>query len=391
MMDKQESDPVSNRPTRISLLTAIKGTFQQVTVDGGNLGATSGPAWNVATLAPIYFTGGYSYSSLAKFATTGADRSVKSVTGEVMRLATKQFSSALDMLMNTSGNGVLATITSGQTTSTWTLTTDGFKEELFYIGMNVQVYSANLVTNRGACTITGINRVAHTVTVDTDPSTTGGDLVVIGGLSGTLTIQSSMFGVQYHQSDATSGLWMNLNRATISNIVTPSVNANSSALTTAFIRAAINRVRMNLGDEQFTSEDSKMTWYYHPAQADAYESLAINISQIFKDPSGNQGVDMMFGNQQNMTMSGIKTVQSIHQDRTRIDLLCVNYWGRIVGTDTGFYKVGDRILFPGYGTDGISLVSSEFFYLITGMQMFNRNPLSGSYIKTLALPAGSIY
>ena len=119
------------------------------------------------------------------------------------------------------------------------------------------------------------------------------------------------------------------------SIVTPSVNANSSALTTAFIRAAINRVRMNLGDEQFTSEDSKMTWYYHPAQADAYESLAINISQIFKDPSGNQGVDMMFGNQQNMTMSGIKTVQSIHQDRTRIDLLCMNYWGEAALGMTG--------------------------------------------------------
>jgi len=396
MMDKEESDPASNRPTRIPLLTAIQGTFQQTTIDGGNLGATSGPVWNVATLAPYYYTGGYSYTTLAKYATTGMARGVKSVTGEVMRLSIEQYRAAQDMLMNTAGNGVVGTITSVSTTTltndTYTLTTDGFKEELFYIGQNIQVYSSNLVTNRGTANVIAINRVTHVIQVSaTIGSVTATDVIVIGGLSGTLTIQSSLFGIQYHQSDATSGLWLNLNRATISNIVTPSVNAASSTLVQSFIRAALNRIRMNLGDTFFRSEENKLVAYMHPAQADSYEGLAITISQIFKKPSGSEAVDLMFGNEDNMTMSNVPVRQSIHQDRTRIDFLSMGFWGRIVGTDTGFYRVGDRILFPAYGTDGVSLVSQEFFYIVSGVQIFNRNPLSGSYIKSLLVPAGSIY
>lgn len=397
MMEKQESDPASNRPTRIPLLTAIQGTFQQTTIDGGDMGGTSGPVWNVATLAPYYYTGGYSYTALSKYATTGGDRAVKSVTGEVMRLSIKQYRAAQDMLMNTAGNGVNGTITSVSTTTltndTFTLTTDGFKEELFYIGMNIQVYSSNLVTNRGTANVIAINRVLHTIQVDaTIASVTATDLTVIGGLSGTLTVQSSLFGIQYHQSDATSGLWLNLNRAAISNIITPSVNANNSTLVQGNIRSALNRIRMNLGDDFFKAEDTKMVAYCHPAQADSYEGLAITISQIFKKPSGNEAVDLMFGNEDNMTMSDVPVRQSIHQDRTRIDFLTMNFWGRIVGTDTGFYKSDTgQILWPVYGSTGASLKSAWFFYLISGLQVYNRNPLSGSYIKSLALPSGSIY
>jgi hypothetical protein len=390
MMDKEESDPASNRASRIPLLTAIQGGFSQTSMDGGDLGATSGPVWNVATLSPIYFTGGYSYTALAKYATTGTNRAVKSVTGEVMRLSIEQFRAAQDMLMNTAGNGVLGTITS-VATNALTLTTDGFKEELFYVGMPVQVYDTTLATNRGATTVSSIDHINHVVNVAAAPGgTTATDKLVINGLTGTLTIQSSLFGVGYHQSDATSGLWLNLNRATLPQVVTPSVNANSSSLTTAFIRQALNAIRIRLGDNFFRSEDTKLVPYMHPAQADAYEALAINISQIFKDPSGNQSVDLLFGGNTNesLTMGGLKARTSIHQDRTRIDFLCLNCWGRIVATDTGFYKAGDNIIWPVYASGGASLLATEMFYLKSGLQVYTRNPQAGSYIKTLAVPSG---
>lgn len=388
-LEKTDSDPASNRATRIPLLTSINGTFQQADMNGADLGASSGPAWSTATLTPNYYTFGVSWTALAEYA-TAAGRGVKSATQETFSKAMSQFTAALDMLMNTGGNGVLGTITS-VSTNTLTLTTDGFKEELFYTGMPVQVYNAALTTNRGATTVSSIDHSAHTVTVAAAPGgTTATDLLVIGGLSGTLTIQSSLFGVPYHQSDATSGLWLNLNRATLPNIVTPSVNANSSALTTAPIRGAINKIRMNIGDSQLKDPATKLAAYLHPAQADAYESLAVTISAIFKDPSGNQGVDLLFGNQENMKMSGIDIIQSIHADRTRIDFLSLGFWGRIVATDTGYYKVGDTFIFPAYNSGGTGLVSSKFFYLKTGLQIYNRNPWGSSYIKSLALPS-SIY
>jgi len=390
LMDKQEMDPVSNRPARIPLLTQIGGTFQQVSMDGVALGNTSGPVWNVATLTPFYFTGGYSWTLLAQYATQGAERGVKSVTGEVMRLSIRQFRAYQDMLINTAGNGVIGSITS-VAGAVFTLTTDGFVEELFAIGQNVQVYNAALTTNRGSANVTAIDRVAHTITVDAAPGgTVATDLLVIGGLTGTLTIQSSLFGVQYHNSDATSGLWLNINRANVSNVVTPSVNAASSALTTAFIRAGLNRIRINLGDDWFNANEAKAIAYAHPAQADAYEALAITQSVIYKDPTGNQQVDLLFNNQRGLSMSNVPVRQSIHQDRTRVEFMMMNFWGRIVATDTGFVKFGDQIIWPQY-SGGTQLVSTAMFYLKAGLQIYNRNPLSSSYIKALVKPAGSIY
>lgn len=395
LMEKQEADPVSNRAARIPLLTQIGGTFQQVSMDGVSLGTTSGPVWNVATLTPYYFTGGYSWTALAQYATTGAERGVKSVTGEVMRLAIKQFRTYQDMLLNTT-TGILGTITSLSTVTltndTLTFTTDGFNEELFAIGQNIQVYNAGLTTNRGGANIIAINRTAHTIQLDaTIASIAATDVVVIGGLTGTLTIQSSLFGIPYHDSDATSGLWLNLNRANISQVVTPSVNASSGGLVTSFVRAVLNRIRMNLGDDYFNKEDTKLIAYTHPTQADAYEALAITQSVIYKEPTGNQDVDLMFNNQRGLMMSNVPVRQSIHADRTRIDFMNMSLWGRIVATDTGFYKSGDQIVWPQYVSGGAALVSTNMFYLKCGLQVYTRNPLGNAYIKNLARPAGSIY
>jgi hypothetical protein len=66
-------------------------------------------------------------------------------------------------------------------------------------------------------------------------------------------------------------------------------------------------------------------------------------------------------------------------------------WGRIVATDTGFYKSGDNIVWPQYASSGTQLVSTDMFYLKSGLQVYTRNPLGNAYIKNLALPAGSIY
>lgn len=395
LMEKQEADPASNRATRVPLLVSVGGTFQQVSMDGGSVGDTGGPVWQTATLTPFYYTSGFSYTLLAKYATTGAERGVKSATGEVMRLSVKYFRTVLDMLMNTAGNGVIGTITSAG--PPLTLTTDGFKEELVMVGQNVQVYNAALTTNRGSSTVTAFDPVAHTITLAANPGgTIATDVLVIGGLSGSLTAQSSLFGIQYHQSDATSGTWMGLNRATVSQVVTPSVNASSATLTTGMVRAALNRIRINLGDNFFNTEMTKLIAYMHPAQADSYESIALLISNIWKDPTGNQAVDLMFNNQSGLKMSNVPVVQSIHQDRTRIDFLCLGYWGRIVATDTGFLTIGDKIVWPKIDTSTVpgGLLATEQFWLKTGMQVYNRQPAGSSYIKSLGLPvigSSSIY
>ncbi len=389
-IETQKWDPTSNRPARLILLDKIQGTFQQADMDAGDLGGNSGPAWIVATVQPLYFVSGYSISAKAAYGTQGAERGVQNVVRETFRLAMEQFRSVLDMACETAGNGVMGTITS-VAAAVFTLTTDGFKEELFYVGMPVQVFNAAGTVDRGSTTITAIDRDAHKVTVAAAPAgTVATDLLVIEGLAAPITIQSSLFGKQYHQSDASTGLWMNVDRATQINVRTPSVNAASSALNLTFIRQAKRKILLYIGKKQI--KDAKLIASGHPAQGDAYEALATQISNIWKEPSGNQKVDLLFDVENGLTMSGVPYDESIHADRTRVDFMALKYWQRIVATDTGYYrKVGsDEFIFQDYVANGaeIHLQASSFFKLKTGLQLVNRHPLAGSYIKSLSLPAG---
>jgi hypothetical protein len=53
---------------------------------------------------------------------------------------------------------------------------------------------------------------------------TAGDVIVHDGLSGAQ--QVSLFGIKYHQNNATTGTWLSLNRATYPvQLATPRVNA----------------------------------------------------------------------------------------------------------------------------------------------------------------------
>ena len=386
LIEKQDWDPTSNRSARIPLLDKIQGYFQQADMDNAEIPTDSGPNWIVASVAPTYFTIGYQISSKAAYGTQGPERAVQNPVRKTFELAMEQFRSALDMICETAGNGVLGTITS-VSVNDFTLTTDGFKSQLFFVGMPVQVFNAALTTDRGTTTVTAIDRDTHVVSVAAAPGgTIATDKLVIEGLSAPVTIQSSLFGKQYHQSDATSGLWMTLDRATQKNVRTPSVNAASSALTNAFIRRARNKIREYVGDKQV--KDAKLLASMHPCQADQYEANAIAISQIYKDPSGNQGVDTLFNNEAGMTMSNMPVDQSIHADRTRIDFLALKFWQRIMATDVGYYRPpgSDQFVFINRAANGNIKAGSQFA-LKVGLQLVNRHPLAGSYIKNLAVPA----
>jgi hypothetical protein len=75
------------------------------------------------------------------------------------------------------------------------------------------------------------------------------DLIVHHGSTGAQPI--SLFGILYHQTNATTGTWLNLNRNTYPiELATPTVNGNKSAITPGAVRLAINKVRKSLGSNQ---------------------------------------------------------------------------------------------------------------------------------------------
>jgi hypothetical protein len=379
MLEKREAQIVSSRSMRLPVLVQPGGVGSQASLDNADLGRGSGPRWDVATVSPFYYTFAVEISKQSEFSTEGRNKAVKSAVREAVRLSMAQFRSFLDKLCQTSGSGVLGTISS-IAGSVLTMASPTF-ELLFYIGETVQVYDTTLATNRGSATVTAIDNSAHTVTLGVVPAgTVATDALVVSGLSGALTIQSSLFGLKYHHSNASTGLWMNLNRATYPQIITPRVNGNNAALTAAPIRLAQQKIRLALG----ANAVENLIAYCGMAQEQAYEELGITISEIIKQP-GAQDLELLF--QGKKTMAGAPLKVSRNADPTRIDFINLDEWGRAVVKEIDYYEVDGQTIFPIYGTSG-GLQSSSLFYFVTGFQIWTGNPRKGAYIDNLAQPTG---
>jgi hypothetical protein len=120
-------------------------------------------------------------------------------------------------------------------------------------------------------------------------------------------------------------------------------------------------------------------------QEDAYESLAITISEIIKESSSQQGVDLFFNGRK--TMSGIPIYANVHWNPERIDFTALAHWGRAVSKDIDLYEVGGQTIFPLYNAGG-GLNAAQIFYVVTSFQVWSDSPRVGAYIDTLAKPVG---
>jgi len=255
--------------------------------------------------------------------------------------------------------------------------------QLFYYNQTVQVYDPTLTTNRGSASVVLVDPFNSFVQVDNLPSgTVANDVIVHDGLTGSSPV--SLFGILYHQSNATTGTWLNMNRATYPvELATPRVNGNNSAITPGTVRLAINKVRKSLGTNQL----SKLIAYTSLEQEHQWEQLGVTISQIIKEGAGGRAsdLDLLFTGEK--TMAGVPIKSSINANQSRVDFLDLSHWGRAVMQDIDFYDVGGQTVFPIYGASG-GLASAYIFYFVTGFQVWNESPRSGAYIDNLAIPSG---
>jgi hypothetical protein len=383
IQQRGDVEKISSRAMRLPLQVNPGGKAGSYNADGGDMGRGSGTAYDVATVSPIFFRFAIEITKLVEYATNGRERAVENAAKREVVNGMKQFRSFLDKLSQTAGNGVLGTISSFAST-TWTMATPP-GAALVYVGQTIQVYDSTLTTNRGTANVVAADPISptQTITVDVNPGgLTAGDVIVHDGLSG--ASPTSLFGIKYHQNNATTGTWLNLNRATYPvQLATPRVNAGNAALTPANVRLAINKVRKALGINHL----SKLIAYMAVEQEHAWENLGITVSQIIKeagDGSAND-LDLLFSGRK--TMSGIPIKSSVNADQTRVDFLDLSHWGRAVLKDIDFYEVNGNTVFPIYGASG-GLAASYIFYFDTAFQLFSDSPRSGAFIDTLARPSG---
>jgi hypothetical protein len=387
IQQRGDVEKVSSRNMRLPLQVNPGGKAGSYNADGGDLGRGSGTAYDVAQVSPIFFRFAIEITKLVEYATTGRERAIENATKREVANGMKQFRAFLDKLMQTAGNGVLGTINSIASTTFTMAVPSG--AALVYPGQTIQIYDTTLTTNRNVAasvttTVLSADPInAQTITVDNVPTgTVATDVIVHDGLTGAQPV--SLFGIKYHQNNATTGTWLNLNRATYPvQLQTPRVNAGNAALTPSNVRLAINKVRKSLGINHI----SKLIAYMAVEQEHAWENLGITVSQIIKEGGESSGndLDLLFSGRK--TMSGIPIKSSVNADQTRVDFLDLAHWGRAVLKDIDFYEVNGNTVFPIYGASG-GLAASYIFYFDTAFQVWDDSPRTGAFIDTLARPQG---
>lgn len=381
---KRDVEKISNRQMRVPLEIRPGGSFQYFNADGGDLGRGGGPTWDKAVLTCVFMSENIEYTKLAEWATND-DR--KAITNAVRRLtatALDELRRQLDAQMMQSGTGVIGTVstyTVGTPAGSDTLTfaTDGFGANLMRFGQTIQVFDATLATLRGSAVITFYDKENKQIQITPSiPAGIATDLVVTNGISAPSSLPG-LYGIPYHHSNASTGTWLGFSRSTTPEIRASRVNGNSAALTLPLPRLAINKIGNRVGiDNNFNPS----AWM-HPAQKAAYEEIGQLVSIIHKQPK-EEALDMYF---ESMQMAGAPVKCSFQWDKTRIDFVVDDVWGRAEILPIGFYTTDGRRIFEIRGASG-GVATADIFYMVVGMQTFVSNPAACAYIDSLAVPSG---
>lgn len=384
-VEKRPVEIISARDMKIPLELRPGGKPGHFNTDGGDLGRGEMPLYDKATINTVNLKYAMEWTTKRKWATDSTRKAVVNTLRRDIASSTKSFRRYVDSLCMTAGNGVLGTISgvaTGAGVDTYTLGTDGFGARLMQYGWNIQVFNSALTVCRTAAdgsgtSITYVDYPSKVIKVPAVAGATGTDLIVAEGLTGTPV---SLFGVPYHHTNSSSGQWLGFPRETTPEIRSNRVNAGG-VLTLPHPRLAINKI----GDRVGIQHRKRLTAWMHPCQKQAYEELGFEVIRINKSAK-EEGLDMYFSD--NMSMAGAPVKVSYSWDKTRIDLVDFDIWGRAEFHPTGFYKdENNNQYFVVRGISG-GVATSNLAYLVASFNLYVNNPAATSYIDGLTVPSG---
>lgn len=380
---KRDVEKISNRLMRIPLEIRPGGSFQYFNPDGSDLGRGGGPSFDRATLGCVFVSENIEYTKLAQWST---DDERKAVTNSIRRLtasALDELRRQLDSQMMQGGDGAIGTISAVATAGgvdTYTLNSDGFGARLMRFGQTIQVYDAALAVLRGSGVITKWD--VENKSIDVTPAIAGAvltDRIVVNGIANPNSLPA-LYGVPYHHSNASAGTWLGFSRAATPEIRANRVNGGNNALSLPLPRLAMNKISNRVGlDNTF-----KPKAWLHPCQKQAYEEIGQLVSFIQKQ-AREESLNMYFGD--GMQLAGAAVIDNNNWDKTRIDFIVDEVWGRGEILPIGFYTTDGRRIFEIRGPSG-GVVTADIFYMVCGMQTFVSNPAACAYIDNLAVPTG---
>jgi len=381
-VEKKNVEKISNRQMRVPIELRTGGKFKYFDPNGGDLGRGSGSTYDKAVVQSVFMSEAIEYTKLADWSTDSDRKSVVQVVRKLTTNATLEIRRQLDSQSMQSGTGVIGTVLTDTPAGGFNVIalTSDFGARLTRCDQDVQIFDATLTTNRGTATITKWD-VANN-SIELFPQIAGvvaTDVLVTAGISAPASMPA-LYGVPYHHSNASTGNWLGMNRAATPEIRSNRVNANGNPFTLPLPRLAVNYVGNRVGmDENF-----KPTAWMHPCQKQAYEEIGQLVSIIQKQGSSPDKMDMYFDKFQ---MAGMSVRESFSWNKTRIDIVNLDVWGRGETLPLGFYTSDGRKIFEIRGASG-GVATSEIFYMVVGTQLFVTNPAATAYIDNLAVPAG---
>src|SRR5215475_3914664 len=248
---KQNVSVVSAREMRAPLEIDPGGNFTYFNPDGGDLGRGSGPIWQKAVLTPVYMSLGIEYTKLAQWATDDMRKAVQNSVRYLTATAITEYIRQLNSQIQGNGSGTIGTInvvaTSGGV-DTYTCNSDGYGVRLMRTQQFVQVFDSTLTTNRGQGQITQWDVENQKIQVTPAiAGATSGDLLLSAGIS-TPTALFGLYGVQYNDSNASTGTWLGFVRANTPQIRASNVAGGGSALSLPLARLAVNKIGNRIGE-----------------------------------------------------------------------------------------------------------------------------------------------
>lgn len=389
-IEKRDVEKVSSRSMRVPLELRPGGRFGHFDPDGGDMGLGSGPTFDKALVDTVHLKHAVQWTKKSEWATDDTRKAVVNTFRYLLAKAMSEFRRNVDSLCMSDGTGVLATVTTSTPAAgkdTVVATTDGFGVRLLRYDHMYSIYNAAMSTRRP---FAGLGSVGGEAPIDlydlqnktvrfngTAAGTIPTDVIVVSGLTATPPV--SIQGIKYHHSNASTGFWLGFDRSTTPEIRANRVNAGG-ALALPFARLALNKIGDRVGIENLP----KVTAWMHPCQKQAYEELGMLVSVIQKQPK-DEALDLYFGD--NMQMAGAPIKTSYSWDRTRIDFVVADVWGRAEMHPAGFYEVDGRKIFEIRGSSG-GIATSQVFYITASFQPFVSNPAVCSFIDNLSVPSG---
>jgi len=391
-IEARDVEVVSARDMRIPLELRPGGRFGYFDPAGGDLGRGDGPTFDKATISTVNLKFAVEWQKKAQWATDNARKSVVNSFRQLLAKSMQEFRRQNDSQLMTAGDGVLATITSVSTTGgkdTYTCTTDGFGVRLLRYGQYVTVYNSTVSAPRANTPISPGDAEGTSLKISlvdlqnkqftvngTFASASPGDKVVCAGLIGANPV--GLLGISYHHSDASSGTWLGFDRSATPEIRANRVNATNGPLALSYARVLLNKMRDRVGLENGT----KMQAWLHPCQTQAYEELGQAVQVINRTTAVSPNLDLYYSV---MQLAGVPTKESNSWDKTRIDFVVNESWGRAEMNPPGFYEEDGIKLFPVRGASG-GVAAASLFYIVASYNVFIDNPAVAGYISNLAVP-----